>query len=365
MVINSLTIYNFRNLLHQSIQLFPEVNFLVGQNGHGKTNFIEAIYCLSRGKSFRTSKLKEIVNKENEEASVFAKIISADISTTIGLSIKNGEKQYYLNHENVKSIRDILGKIVCITFTPNDLALVKGGPSERRSFIDKHVMDSRSSFVEPILTYQRALKHKNLLLKNNIRSENELLPWNRIMAEAGYEIYNERRNFIQQLEPKVEKYYRRFSNESTEIKLSLSETRHATENYKSHEEMFEALNKLASNEIKLRSTIAGPHRQELSINIDNKNSRMFSSQGEARSMVLALKLSALEIIEENINESPITLLDDVDSELDAHRREALMEMIFSKGRQVIVTATHIRANELDQIGKYAVFDVSNGSIREK
>jgi len=363
--INSITFYNFRNLTNQSISLFPTVNFIIGLNGHGKTNIVEAIYCLSRGKSFRTSRTTELVQESSNEASVFAKVIRKDTNLTLGFAIKDKSRQFFIDHENKSSVRELLGKLISVSFTPSDIALIKGAPSERRAFIDKHIMDSKGSFIETIMTYQRALKHKALILRQGRCRPQELSPWNTILSESGALILRERESFLNRLKPLAEKYYQRFTNETTSLDLTLHGGGANKEELYNSEKFMNILEQNAQKEISNKTATIGPHRQDILFNIDDKNSRAYSSQGESRSLVLALKLGALEMIEEDIGESPVVLLDDVDSELDVHRRDALLEMIFSKERQVLVTATHVRNNELKEYGKYSIFEVSRGTIKEK
>ena len=362
MHIQSVSTYNFRNLEDQNTSLHQGVNFIIGQNGQGKTNFIEAISLLSRGRSFRTSKSKELIKSGKKEASVFANINNDSQVFNLGLSIKNKEREYFLNQDRLPSLKEFISRLLLISFSPDDLSLIKGAPQERRNFLDKHILDIKPSYIEHVFSYQRALKNKaNLLNSAATVTARDLSPWNQILSEAAVNIIKERKNIIYDLIPRLTHYYRIFSNEDSSITFNI------TNKYFSYSDTdrdlyYQTLNNMSEKEIIYKSCLAGVHKDEIEINLNNKNSRFYASQGETRSLVLALKIAVLDEIEEKRQQVPVLLLDDVDSELDLSRRQALGDIIFAKERQIIITGTQLPHFEKKTGSKYFVFNVNKGQI---
>lgn len=363
MYIESLATYNYRNLSDQNIVLHPGVNFVIGKNGQGKTNFIEAISLLSRGRSFRTSKQKELIKSEQKESSVFANIVNDGQTFNLGIALKAKEKEYYFNQDKQASLKDFISKLISISFTPDDLTLIKEGPQERRNFLDKHILDIRPSYIDAVFSYQRALKNKNNILKNNsFINKNEIIPWNQILAQAAVQMMKERSYFVRDLGPKVSEYYNIFASQESNVTLQIKNT---YLNYKdiNQEDILKAFEENIEREISQRSCLIGVHKDELEVNLNGKHSRFYASQGETRSLVLALKISVLDQIENTRKINPVLLLDDVDSELDSSRKQALADIIFAKERQIIITGTQLPHFEQQKSGNFFVFNVSEGNIR--
>ena len=151
MHLSSLRLYNFRNFTEEQIQFAPQVNFVVGRNGQGKTNLIEAVNVLSLARSFRTSTVTDLVRWGEKEASAFAQIHQRDGDLELGIAIKGKTKTAYVNGNKVAALGDYVGKLMCVSFSPDDLELVKGGPKERRNFIDRHLIDVRPGLMSQML----------------------------------------------------------------------------------------------------------------------------------------------------------------------------------------------------------------------
>lgn len=365
MKIQNISTYNFRNLSNQNTELYSGVNFIIGKNGQGKTNFIEAVSILSRGKSFRSNKVRELINNSQKEGSVFAGVSDKGFGFNLGIALKSKEKEYYFNNDKLSSLKEFIGRFLCITFSPDDLSLIKGGPLERRNFIDKHILDVKPSYIEAIFSYQRALKNKSSLIKHNhsVKAE-QLEPWNLILAESGLKIMRERLNMLQLLQPGILEYYRIFAGTGSEVKINIKNSNLDYKNI-NFDSLVQAYRENADKEILNKSCLTGVHKDEIEINLDGKNSRFFASQGESRSLVLAMKISVLDQIENSRKIIPVLILDDVDSELDISRRQALADIIFSKERQIIISGTELPEFEQKKSSDYFVFEVSNGSVEKR
>jgi len=338
--------YQFRNLEDQTIHFEDGVNVIIGNNGQGKTNVLEAISILSSVRSFRSSKLAEAIRWNQSEASIFGTIKSdSEIKTSLGVALDKKTKKAYINDAQVKSAEDFIGTLVCVTFTPDDLELVKGGPSERRRFLDKALAFLDRKIIRALSSYNAALRSKNVLLRNSFGQPRDVLfeqldSWNKVMAKHGAQIEAARRVLAKNLSDKAAKLYSSFSPESESFELSLKSAgiKKEVSEYLLLEEITEA----REREVAQGRSLVGPHRDDLLISLSGIDSRAFASQGQTRSIVLAIKLALIEEIQNVRHEAPIILLDDVDSELDESRRRSFFEAIMSHGRQVIITATNAK-----------------------
>lgn len=190
------------------------------------------------------------------------------------------------------------------------------------------------------------------------------MPWNIILSRTGAFISQKRIEFCELLESRVERFYRIFSNDDSRISLVVKSSIRR-ENSVTEEKYLGELEKAVQREILMKTCLAGVHRDELEVTLNAKPSRIFSSQGESRSLVLAMKLAALEIIESDKGERPLLLLDDVDSELDRYRRRALLDIAFEKDRQIVITGTQLPVLESELASDCLIFEVSGGKIQQK
>ena len=194
MHIKNLKIYNYRNLRNTSLE-FPNngIISIIGRNGHGKTNLIESIYFLSSGRSFRTSSVNELScwNENNRSCSVFG---SVNEELSIGVTVEEKRRRYFLN-DTETSISDVVGKFLTVVFSPTDIEIIRGAPSERRSFIWKHLVDVYPHILKSLVRYERAVKEKAAFLKAGNVTFKDVEPWNKILAEEGYKLIEARKNF--------------------------------------------------------------------------------------------------------------------------------------------------------------------------
>ena len=365
MFIRSARFYQIRNIADQKIEFHPRTNIIFGENGQGKTNLIEALSFVSNGKSFRTQAARQILRWDCNQASVFAVIEQQHASFEIGIALKEGKKQAFYNGEQISSFSDYLGKLICVSFSPTDLELVKGAPGDRRRFIDRHIIDLRPSLVNEYVTYARALKHKNRLLGDPTVAAQKLEAWNRILAASGSAIHQARLSFVAELQDRVRKIHPSFAPQDGEVSLYLSGSFAAAgQAALDPQGAYDAFSAHAQREIATRSAKFGPHRDDMTIELAAQNSRAFASQGQARSLVLSLKLAVIEMIEEHKGESPVVLLDDVDSELDRLRSEAFFGMVMSGQRQLFITGTEAQIAGLSEPGSCAVMRVEGGNVSE-
>lgn len=338
MHLHSIRTYNFRNLSNTQIEFPSAVTVIVGNNGNGKTNLVEAISVVATGRSFRTSSTSELIKYDEREASVFGEVDTPLGKISMGVTLEKKGRSAFLNDKRVSNLSDYLGYLVTVTFTPFDLALVKGQPSGRRKLIDRHMIDIKPALLNSLVRYQRALDNKNSSLRSGKASPDEIIPWNAVLAEEGARIADERDDFVRRLEERAREAHIRFAACDGELGLKWSSSWRRGEGT-TKELIMQALQDAMPKEIARQVSTTGPHRDDLLITFDGKEARAFASQGQTRSIVLSIKLGLIRLIEEALNDSPVVLLDDVDSELDPTRSGDLFSSILSGSRQVIITGT--------------------------
>ena len=325
---------NFRNYEKQNIILNPDINIIYGNNAQGKTNIIEAIFLCSYGKSFRAKKDSDLIKFGKERAKVEVLYEKIDREGKITVNIDN-KKLFYINDINQKKISDIIGKINIVTFTPDDIEIIKDGPQRRRKFLDMMISSLKPNYIHLLNTYNKALEQRNNYLRQ-IKIENKSINmldiWDETLSEYSYKIFEYRKYFIDKFSEKLEVFHNLITKSGKEeIKIKY------ISNGRDRESYLENLRKSRQVDIKRGFTATGIHRDDFMIYINNRPVAIFGSQGQQRTAVLTLKLCELQIVKDELNENPILLLDDFMSELDNQRRKSFLENI--EGNQVIITCT--------------------------
>ncbi|MBN8547684.1 MAG: DNA replication/repair protein RecF [Deltaproteobacteria bacterium] len=365
MHIESLKLYHFRNLKDQTVHFNAGANFIVGKNGQGKTNLVEAINLLSIGRSFRTTGLDELIRWKEKSCSVFATVNTSSGRIDLGVAIEGESRKAYLDGEQVEFVGAFLGKLLCISFSPTDIALVKGSPQERRKFLDKHMVDLEPQLMTALVDYHKALRNKNALLKAGVSDARALDTWNELLAAAALKIHLGRAQFLADLQDRAAKIYAKFSADDGAVTLGLKSSAFASETPVTIEGLLERYAQVRDREIHFRASAIGPHRDEVQIDLAGNPARAFASQGQSRSIVLSLKLAVLELLEQRRNERPVILLDDVESELDAARRAALVALIYERECQTFITGTEQHQGNLSSSQKALELIISGGEIESK
>ena len=354
MYINKIEIKNFRNYEKQEIELNPHINIFYGDNAQGKTNILEAIFISGFGKSFRTSKEKEMIKLGEAflEATVFYQ--KSDRDGKIRTVISN-KKQIEVNGVKIKKLSELIGKINLVIFTPDDIQILKSGPEKRRRFLDMMIGQLRPKHVYILNLYLKTLEQRNNYLKQ-IKEENKpesmLEIWDEKLAEYAEIICKYRTEFIEKLNRKIKEIHSEVTSNSEEIKIEYITECNNREIY------LQLLKQRRKLDIIKGYTTKGIHRDDFKCIINDKEIEVYGSQGQHRTAILSLKLAELYVIYDEIGEYPILLLDDFMSELDEKRRKSFLSYI--KDTQVIITCTD--KMELDNLNEYKLFNVKNGKI---
>ena len=356
MWINKIEINNFRNYKKQEINFDKNINLFFGENAQGKTNIIEAIFLGSMGKSFRAKKDKEMITLGEEKSLINIYYQKKDRDGNIKIELGN-RKNVYINGIKIKKLSELLGNINVIIFTPDDINILKGGPQNRRRFLDIMISQLRPNYMHNLNLYLKTLEQRNNYLrqiKEENKNEDLLNIWDEKLVEYGIKIYNYRKEFIDKIKDKIKKIHKEITNGKEEIEIDYITECISTEKY------LELLKQRRKLDIIKGYTTKGIHRDDFMIYINKKELGIYGSQGQHRTVILSLKLAELDIVKEEINDSPILLLDDFMSELDEIRRKNLLEKI--EDIQVIITCTE----KIDiENKKILVYNVKSGNIEKE
>ena len=353
MWIKNIKIKNFRNYNQEEINLEKNINIFYGKNAQGKTNIIEAIFLCSLGKSFRAKKDNEMIKLNEENAIVEIEYEKSDRDGKIKIEIGN-KKNIYLNGIKIKKLSELLGNLNIVIFTPDDINILKGGPQNRRRFLDIMISQLRPNYMHILNLYLKTIEQRNKYLrqiKEEHKDENLLEIWDEKLAEYAVKIYEYRKEFIEKIIKKINIIHKNITNGEEQIELE-----YITE-CDNKEKYLQLLKERRKLDIIKGFTTKGVHRDDFMIYINKKDIKIFGSQGQNRTAMLSLKLAELQVIYDEIGEYPILLLDDFMSELDRTRRKNFLENI--EGTQVIITGTE--KLDIENL-KYLEYNVSNGKV---
>lgn len=353
MWISKIKINNFRNYNNEEIKLNKNINIFYGENAQGKTNIIEAIFLGSIGKSFRTNKEKELIKFNEDNCDIELNYEKSDRDGKIKINIGN-KKNIFINGIKIKKLSELLGNINVVIFTPDDINILKGGPQNRRKFLDIMISQIRPKYMHVYNSYLKTLEERNNYLKNIENQKQDLLDiWDERLAEYGYQVYKYRKEFIDKINNKIKSIHKNITNNKEEINIEY------ISNCEDKNKFMELLKLRKKLDIIKGFTTKGIHRDDFTIFINNIPVNIYGSQGQHRTAVLSLKLAELQVIYDEIGENPILLLDDFMSELDESRRKSFLEHI--KDTQVIITCTD--RFELEN-SECEIFNVVNGNIKK-
>lgn len=357
MIIKSIELADFRNYDTLNLTFDKGTNILYGDNAQGKTNILEAIYVVATTKSHKGSKDKDIINFNKEEAHIRAYIEKDEVETRIDMHLRSSKsKGIAIDGQKIKKAAELLGLLNVVFFSPEDLGIIKNGPSERRRFVDMELCQLDSFYLYNLNSYNKIVNQRNKLLKDlyfNPSLKETLNIWDSQLVSFGSKIIERRKIFIDQLNEIIYEIHKKLSGNKEELKIKY-EPDVSIEN-------FETSLKLSNErDIKLKQTCVGPHRDDFSFIVGDIDIRKFGSQGQQRTAALSLKLSEIELVKKITKYTPVLLLDDVLSELDANRQNYLLNSIGDI--QTIITCTGLDdfINNRFEIDK--IYRVTEGKV---
>jgi DNA replication and repair protein RecF len=341
--IELLTAQGVRNL--QPLELAPRERFnvFVGDNGQGKTNLLEAIYAVAALRSFRTSKLADMIAFGEQEARIGARVVKDELVRVYEVTVAPAGRRVLLDGKAARPLARYFGGFNVVVFTPEDLQLPRGAPGERRRFLDRAVFNAKPEYLATVQDYEKVLKQRNAILKQHAqgamapaRVEEMLSIYDVQLAEHGIAIANARASLVEEVRIELAQAFSAITHAE----------RHATARYVSKTAGATAADVIAhhqagrAKDLATSSTQFGPHRDDLAFELDDRDAGLFASQGQLRAIMLAWKTAELAVLARTHGDAPILLLDDVSSELDPARNAYLFEHLALGAGQVFITTTH-------------------------
>lgn len=371
MHIDRLKLTNYRNYESLELEFSPTMNVFIGENAQGKTNVMEAIYVLAMAKSHRTSNDRELIRWEQEYGK-----IEGDVQRKFGhipfeLTISKKGKKARVNHLEQNRLSMYVGQMNVVMFAPEDLNIVKGSPQLRRRFLDMEIGQISRVYLHDLVNFQKILKQRNAMLKANrgkLDLEDVMFDiYTEQYIQVAVQIIRKRFYFMELLQKWANPIHHGISRglETLEIKYSTLKDLHSEQTVEEMETIFaDQLKDVRRRELERGLTLVGPHRDDLQFFVNGYDIQTYGSQGQQRTTALSLKLAEIELVKQEVGETPILLLDDVLSELDDYRQSHLLSTMQGQV-QTFVTTTNITGIDHNTIQQAAIFEVHDGSVSRK
>lgn len=360
MIIKSLELADFRNYETLEINFDKGTNILYGDNAQGKTNILEAIYVSATTKSHKGSKDREIINFNKEEAHIRTYLEKEDVEYKVDMHLrKNKSKGIAIDGKKIKKAAELLGLLNIVFFSPEDLAIIKNGPSERRRFADMELCQLDSFYLYNLNHYNKIINQRNKLLKDmyfNPGLKETLNIWDSQLVSFGSKIIERRSIFAGQLCEIINEIHSKLSGGKEKLTVKY-EPDVSIENFE------EKMKENQEKDIRSKMTSTGPHRDDFSFIVNGIDIRRYGSQGQQRTAALSLKLSEIELVKKVTKDTPVLLLDDVLSELDSNRQNYLLNSIGDI--QTIITCTGLDEFVNNRFEINRIFEVANGVVERK
>ena len=357
MRVKSLKLKNYRNYDLLILDFDNAANIFYGDNAQGKTNILEAVYLSGTTKSHRGAKDKELIRFGQEESHIEAVVEKNGIDYQIDMHLKrNGPKGIAINKMPIRKASELFGIVNLVFFSPEDLNIIKNGPSERRRFIDMGLSQLDRVYLSNLTNYNRIVNQRNHLLKDmgmggSLKDTLEI--WDIQLVHYGSKIIERRKEFIDRVNEIISSIHKKLTGEKEEIQVIYEPSNGSLT-------LEQALTKNRERDMRIKSTSAGPHRDDICFMVGGLDIRRYGSQGQQRTAALSLKLSEIELVKQAAKDTPVLLLDDVLSELDKHRQNYLLDSI--NDIQTLITCTGVEdfVNHRFSINK--VFHVRDGQV---
>ena len=364
MFLKKIYLDQFRNYEHLEVTFQPSINIIYGDNAQGKTNLLEAIYVLSMTKSHRSSIDNALIKNGETTSYMKGTVVTSQSSKTLEVGLSKTKKLLKINQGEVKKVSNYISNMNIVIFYPEDLDLIKGGPGLRRRFMNLELSQLYPSYLDILNDYNKLLKMRNDCLKQYLKGEfvdeSYFQILNQYFVDKASLIYQMRKKFVEKLNHYLPKIFEDISGRKnfsliyrTNIDMDSSESY--------QEQMKKKLMKHSEAEKRIGSTLVGPHKDELEFILDERNLKLYGSQGQQRMAILSLKLSEIDLFRDYKKETPILLLDDVFSELDYKKRSNLMKHI-DNNTQTIITTTELGLLDQTLIQNANLIHIQDGSI---
>ncbi len=366
MIVNGLELENFRNYTRLEAQFHPRVNLIYGENAQGKTNLLEAVEYLSSARSHRTRFDRELIRFGADQALVKGMVDSRDREFCQEVRLSRGKsRQLWSNGVRLKNAGELSGVLNTVLFCPEDLYLIREGAAARRRFLDGAICQLRPRYAQALAEYNRLYEHKTRILRDweeNPSLLQTLDDFNLRMAQTGALVIHYRAHFVRRLQEQAPPIHADFSGGREQLGLRYETVSTISDPLASPRELLERLIEHQQShrkaELESRQCLSGPHKDDLTVELNGQSARTYGSQGQTRTAALSLKLAQREIFQGDTGEWPVLLLDDVLSELDPKRQSFVLNRI--QGGQVFITCCE--EDKLDGLEQGATFHIREGAI---
>ena len=365
MQLQQLTLVNFRNYANAKIDFGDGVHVIHGNNGAGKTTILEAVHYLALTKSFRATTDKHLVLSKQDMCRVHGTFLTAQgqtIRTNIAYSHESG-KHLTVNGQKIPRFSEYIGAVPIVLLHPSDLSLSQGGPFQRRRFLDVLLSQSSKVYLDSLIQYNRSLRQRNLLLQNGQCDAQLLQSWEENLITHGAEIIRKRHAAVAELNERAKRHYLTLSEQEDKTHI-VYECNIKTDDMNALEENYrQTFERRRASEREQGTTGAGPHRDDLLFLLNGKPMKTHASQGEHKTMVIALKLAEYHHLEAQQHQAPILLFDDIFGELDALRIQRMLAQLIRIGQVFVTTTSRSFFDKIQQLElPTAYYHVQIGSI---
>lgn len=359
MIVESLKLQNYRNYEYLNMNFDEKINIIYGDNAQGKTNILESMYVCATSKSHRGSKDREIIRFDNDESHIKVNVKKNDMNYRIDMHLKkNKPKGIAVNGIPIKRAVELFGILNIVFFSPEDLNIIKNGPSERRRFIDMELSQLDKIYLDCLINYNKVVNQRNSLLKEYAFSGREdiissLDIWDMQLVKYGNDVIKSREKFVKEINDLVKSIHTKLSGDREQLEI-IYEPCVKEQDFKSE------LVRVRDRDLKFKCTNIGPHKDDMCFLINGMDVRKYGSQGQQRTAALSLKLAEIELVKQIIHDTPVLFLDDVLSELDSRRQNFLLDSIGNIQTMITCTGLDEFINNRFSINK--IFKVVNGTV---
>ena len=359
MIVESLKLQNYRNYEYLNMNFDEKINIIYGDNAQGKTNILESMYVCATSKSHRGSKDREIIRFDNDESHIKVNVKKNNMNYRIDMHLKkNKPKGIAVNGIPIKRAVELFGILNIVFFSPEDLNIIKNGPSERRRFIDMELSQLDKIYLDCLINYNKVVNQRNSLLKEYAFSGREdiissLDIWDMQLVKYGNDVIKSREKFVKEINDLVKSIHTKLSGDREQLEIIYEPC--------VKEQDFESeLVRVRDRDLKFKCTNIGPHKDDMCFLINGMDVRKYGSQGQQRTAALSLKLAEIELVKQIIHDTPVLFLDDVLSELDSRRQNFLLDSIGNIQTMITCTGLDEFINNRFSINK--IFKVVNGTV---
>lgn len=359
MEIKNINFINFRNLVNSRLEFDSRFNLFVGKNGQGKTSLLEAIYFAVSGKSFRTKINKEMINYREAGMGAVVNYEDKRGKKSIGVKVNNSTKTYIFNKRKVK-YDEFIGRINAISFIPDDINLILGTPSLRRSFFDYEIAQGSEIYYKLLKDFDKVLKVRNKYIKEKKIKDPMYIIYTEQFIEYSIKISKFRGEYIKKLSVLLNLNYRKLFDNKSELKIVYKGSFENTFDLKEklEKELLEKIKKIENREVFRGYSLIGPQKDDYIFYLNDKDAKSYSSQGEKKSIIFSLKVAEIDMLIKEKGEYPIFIIDDISSYFDSIRKESIINYFKNREVQLFLSST-------DDLGiKSKNFQISEGEVNE-